>query len=176
MAARRILLLGALFALPSVALAQRGGGIRSGPTGKSGVGDDITKDVARPTRKDPYSTKDLQKENMVNFLLDKKKDLKLSDDEVKSLKEINDHIKDTTKASMHSLDSLSGEMRGKGDERGDAQAARVFGPQYLADVRAQYDDQLKAALAKLTEEHQKAAQTLIDARRKELEDEKAKNR
>ena len=175
MRARRVFLLGALIALPSIAFAQRTG-VKTGPTGKPGVDEDITKDRDKPRGPDPFSTKELQKENMVNFILDKKKDLKLADDEVKALKEINDHLKDTTKAPMHSLDSLSSELRRGGPDRGDMQAARVFGPQYMAEVRMQYDEHLKSALAKLTPDHQTAAQTLVDTRRKELEDEKAKQR
>jgi len=178
MIARRILVLGALFTLPSIAHAQRrgsSGGSAGGATSTStGVKSKIEADPVRPVRKDPFSTKELQKENMVNFILDKKKDLKLGDDEVKALKEIADHIKDTTKAPIHSLDSLSSELKRGGPDVEDRQAARVFGPQYLAEVRFQYDEHLKAALAKLTEDHQKAAMALVDARRKELDEEKMK--
>jgi hypothetical protein len=156
-----------LLTLPSLAHAQRGGR-------KSRGGDDanVSKGPIKPKR-DQYSSKELQKENMVNFILDKKKDLKLSDDEVKALKEINDHLKDTTKAQLKSLDSLANEIRYSGQE--DA-AGRIFGAQFLADVRRQYDEHLQTALAKLTEDQQKAANALIETRRQELAKEKEKDR
>jgi hypothetical protein len=150
-----------------MAHAQRGGRSR----GKSDD-NNVSKGPMRPKR-DQYSSKEIQKENMVDFILDKKKDLKLSDDEVKALKEINDHLKDTTKAQLHSLDSLANEIRYSGQE--DA-AGRIFGAQYLADVRRQYDEHLQAALGKLNEEQQKAANALIESRRQELAKEKERDR
>ncbi len=182
MSARKLSLVAVLLVLPALLPAQRGG--RSGGGSSAGAGGTppdvststksgikIDKDPVRPkTDNGIPSTKDLQRENMVNFVLDKKKDLKLSDDEVKALKQINDHIKDTVTSPMKSLDSISGEMKHGGDMR----AARVFAPNYVAEVRAQYDTFLKEALTKLSDEHQKAANELIEARKKELAPEKDK--
>lgn len=180
MSARKLSVVVVLLVLPALLSAQRRGSSGGGSGGSggastcgtdrkdSGVKCDITKDPVRPVRKDPFSTKDLQKENMVAFVLDKKKDLKLSDDEVKALKDLGDHLKDTLRSPMRSLDSISSELKRGGDYR----MAQVFGPQYVAEVRTQYDTFLKEALTKLSEEHQKAAADVIESRRKELAAEK----
>jgi hypothetical protein len=166
MSARRLSLVAALVVVPTILLGQRGGGGGvSSATQGTGVRTKIDADPVKPTRINGIPTsKELQKENMVNFVLDKKKDVKLSDDEVKALKSINDRLKDTVSAPMKSLDSIAGEMKRGGDMR----AARVFAPQYVGEVRFQYEAFLKEALTKLSEEHQKAANDLIEARRKEL--------
>jgi hypothetical protein len=113
---------------------------------------------------------------MVGFVLDKKKDLKLSDDEVKALKGVSDHLKDSISVAMNSLDSIASRMRRTGDlapSEGDRQVGRLIASQRASDVRAQYDVFLKEALTKLSDEHQKAANDLIEARRKELAPDKS---
>jgi hypothetical protein len=171
MSARRLFLVGALLGFPALAPAQRrpSGGGSSSYGGSSKPGQSKLDGVK--IDKEMFSTKDLQKENMVAFVLDKKKDLKLTDDEVKALKEINDQLKDSVKTSMKALDSIADQMRRHDDnapDRGDRQAARVFSDSYISGVRAQYDASLKVALAKLTDEQQKSANEMIEARRKEL--------
>jgi hypothetical protein len=170
--ARRLLFVTAFVGLPALASAQRrptSGSSGGGYGGSKAVGQSK---VDGPTiQKDMFSTRDLQKENMVAFLLDKKKDLKLSDDEVNALKEINEQLKDTLRGPMKSLDSISSQMRrtdGGSPDQDDRSAARVFGRSYVAEVRADYDTFLKLALGKLSEEHRTSASPLIETRRKEL--------
>jgi hypothetical protein len=167
MSARRLSLVAVLLVVPTILSAQRtrGGSSRSSERGKMDL------DTAGVRKSGILSTKDLQKENMVAFVLDKKKDLKLSDDEVNALKAINDHLKDTVSAPMNSLDSIASRLRRSGDfapSEGDRTAARLIATQRIAEVHSQYDAFLKEALSKLTEEHQKVANDLIEARRKEL--------
>ncbi len=168
MSARRLSLVAVLLVVPTILSAQRtrgGGSSRSSERGKMDL------DTAGVRKSGILSTRDLQKENMVAFVLDKKKDLKLSDDEVNALKAINDHLKDTVSAPMNSLDSIANRLRRSGDfapSEGDRTAARLIATQRIAEVHSQYDAFLKEALSKLTEEHQKVANDLIEARRKEL--------
>jgi len=171
MSVSRLPLVAALLVLPVLLSAQRRGSAGAGAaTPPGGVSTStksrqkIDKDPVKENRNPIPSTKDLEKENMVNFVLDKKKDLKLSNDEVNALKQINDHARDTVAAPMKSLDSIAGELKRGGDRA----AASMFAPQFVAEVRFQYDAFLKEALSKLSEEHQKAASDLIEARRKEL--------
>jgi hypothetical protein len=171
MSARRLILIGAILGLPALASAQRRptGGSSSTYGGSKATGQSKLDGVK--VDKEMFSTKDLQKENMVAFVLDKKKNLKLTDDEVKALKEINDRLKDSVKTSFTALDSIADQMRRHDDnapDRGDRQAARVFSDSYITGVRAQYDASLKVALAKLTDDQQKSASEMIESRRKEL--------
>lgn len=168
MSARRLSLVAALLVLPTLVTAQR---TRSSAGGHISDRGKMDLDTAGARKSGILATKDLQKENMIAFVLDKKKDLKLGDDEVKALKTIQDHLKDTVSAPMNSLDSITNQMRRTGDlapSESDRNLARLIGAQRVSEVRSQYEAALKDALTKLTEEHQKAASDLIDARRKEL--------
>jgi len=161
---RRLSLVVVLLLLPTFVSAQRTrGGSRGGKMSFDSS--------AGPRKTGIMSPKELERENMVNFVLDKRKDLKLSDDEVKALKEINDRAKDSVSAPLRSLDSIGSQMRRSGDlapSPESQQVAKLVAGQKIEIVRGQYDAFLKEALAKLTEEHQKAANDLIEARRKEL--------
>lgn len=168
MSARRLSLVAVLLVVPMILSAQKRGGGGGGSKSERGK---MTFDTTRARNSGMLSTKDLEKENMVGFVLDKKKDLKLSDDEVKALKGINDRLKDSVSVAMNSLDSIASRMRRTGDlapSEGDRNVGRLIASQRAADVRAQYDVFLKEALTKLSEEHQKAASNLVEARRKEL--------
>jgi hypothetical protein len=170
MSVRRLSLMAVLLVLPTILSAQkRGGGSSAG--GSKSERNKMTFDTTRVRSSGLLSTKDLEKENMVGFVLDKKKDLKLSDDEVKALKGINDRLKDSVSVAMNSLDSIASRMRRTGDlapSEGDRQVGRLIASQRVSDVRSQYDVFLKEALTKLSDDHQKAANDLIEARRKEL--------
>lgn len=168
MSARRLSLFVVLLVVPTIVSAQR---TRGGTRGGKMAFDSS----AGPRKTGIMSPKELERENMVGFVLDKRKDLKLSDDEVKALKEINDRAKDSVSTSMRSLDSIGNQMRRTGDlaPSGEAQqVAKLLASQKIEAVRSQYDAFLKEALAKLTEEHQKAANDLIEVRRKELNPDK----
>jgi hypothetical protein len=161
---RRLSFVVIVLLLPTLASAQRTrGGSRGGKMSFDSAGG--------PRKTGIMSPKDLERENMVNFVLDKRKDLKLSDDEVKSLKEINDRAKDSVSVSLRTLDSIGGQMRRTGDlapSNESQQLAKLLASQKIDLVRAQYDGFLKEALAKLTDDQQKSANDLIMTRRKEL--------
>ena len=167
MSVRRLSVVAALLVLPTILSAQK----RGDRGGKSENKDKMALDTGRVRGSGIMSTKDLQKDNMVAFVLDKKKDLKLSDDEVKALKGINDRLKDTVSVQMNSIDSIASRMRPTGDlapTEGDRNVGRLIASARITEVRSQYDAFLKEALTKLSEEHQKAANDLIEVRRKEL--------
>jgi hypothetical protein len=171
MSARRLVLVGALLGIPALATAQRRP--TSGGSGTYGGSKAVGQSKLEGTRirKEMFSTKDLEKENMVAFVLDKKKDLKLSDDEVKALKDINQQLKDTLRTPMKALDSIADKMRRQDEgapDQDERNSARIFAQSYIAEVHTQYDNYLKLALAKLTDDHQKPANDVIESRRKEL--------
>jgi hypothetical protein len=175
MSARRLSLVAALLIVPTLVHAQRGGGGGGGGSSSGKFGRPVDAEIKDNGPKDATGimlTKDLQKENMVQLILDKKKDLKLTDDEVKQLKSINDHIKDTISGPMKSLDSITSELKRRSGEQGpDRQGmltGRIMSEAHVAEVREQYTAALKDALSKLTDDQQKAANDLINARRKEL--------
>ena len=169
MSVRRFSVLAVLLVLPTILSAQKKGDRSKSEMEKEK--DKLALDTGKVRGSGIMSTKDLQKDNMVAFVLDKKKDLKLSDDEVKALKGINDRLKDTVSVAMNTLDSIASRMRRTGDlapTEGDRNVGRLIASDRIAEVRSQYDASLKEALTKLSDEHQKAANDLIQARRKEL--------
>src|SRR3954465_1985367 len=67
------------------------------------------------TKDSPSLSKDLQKANPVEIILDAKKDLQLSKDEEKELKTLNDAVKDAIKPFLKTIDSVDREFKKTGE-------------------------------------------------------------
>src|SRR4051812_15328477 len=149
----------ALVALPSLLLAQRGGGRTRGPE---------KMDMSR-IGKGGSPVKELEKENPVALLLDKKKDLKLADEEVNALKTINEQLKESVKPNLKAIDSVQKELKKNedGPTTGEMFIARKLTEIETASVTSRYDAALKDALSKLTADHQQAASDLLAKEREE---------
>ena len=144
MSARRLSLVAVLLVVPMILSAQKRGGGGGGSKSERGK---MTFDTTRARNSGLLSPKDLEKENMVGFVLDKKKDLKLSDDEVKALKGINDRLKDSVSVAMNSLDSIASRMRRTGEKAGDGimrgRHLRMRQPGHDAEVLAEVLDNVQ---------------------------------
>src|SRR5690348_3327002 len=116
MPSRKLLLLALLLSVPIVTEAQRGGG--GAPPVSTGA------KVERGDRRGSYnvglsdgsfpisiSNKDVEGLSPVKVLLDKKKDLKLTDDQVKQLKDMESLLRTENDTLYNQLDSLRKEMR-----------------------------------------------------------------
>ena len=124
----------------------------------------------------PSLSKDLQKANPIELLLDAKKDLKLSSEEEKELKTINNELKDAIKPYFKSIDSVARENKTTGDyapTQGQMLIGRQLTRESADSVGSKYRAATETAIAKLTEEHRQPATDLLQ---KEMEAQMASRR
>src|SRR4051812_17320294 len=109
-------------------------------------------------------SKELDKQNPIAILLDRKKDIKLSDDEQKQLKSLNDMLKDSTKVYFKTLDSAQKEMKNGGSDMaaGQRMILRSLLQQTSDSVTARYDAALKDAMGKIAAERHQAATDALE--------------
>ena len=187
MTPRKVSLLALLLIVPVALNAQRrgGGGSSSGVGGSAptsaddcgtastdgkdrgftaGGGSSEAKKMINCMKESPSLSKDLQKANPIETLLDAKKDLKLSGDEEKELKTINGELKDAVKPFFKTIDSVSREMKKTGDyapTQGQIMVGRSLTRESADSVGVKYRAAADAALAKLAEEHRQPATDLL---------------
>lgn len=121
------------------------------------------------------SGRDLEAIHPVKHLLDKRKDLKLSDDLAKQLKELQDKDKEKNQSLFKAVDSLRGVIRSRSGTKSDedrvrATLAREEIRTVLQTVLATYDSTLKVAIPLLDESQQKTANALLEKHREESEE------
>ena len=127
-------------------------------------------------KESPSLSKDLQKANPVEILLDSKKSLELSKDEEKDLKTINDAVKDAIKPFLKTIDSVDREFKKTGDyapTSGQIAIGRGLRRESSDSVMARYQTGAQEAIAKLAEPHRQPA---MDALKKAQQDMMAKQR
>jgi hypothetical protein len=167
-------ILAALILIPALAHAQRGGGggssrVRGDPNadwkavlGANGGGIRI-------------SGKDVENLSPIKLLVDKRKDLALSDDQVNRLKELQSKVVEQNQDSFKALDSLRRASQPPArepneDDRARMSAARRAFAATVQTVRDSYDAAFKEALPILNETQQKTAGELVDKQRKDADD------
>ena len=160
--------------VPAVALAQRGGG---GVRSPRGVPDADWNSVTNANKGVKLSKGDLENTSPVKLLIDKKKDLKLSDEQINKLKELEGKLKETNEPSFKALDSLkrlaqpplhSGEP--KDDERDRMMEARRGLTAVVGTIRGNYESSAPDAMAILDETQQKTATELLKKQKEEADD------
>jgi hypothetical protein len=153
-----------------------GCGTASGGFGKIGGGGSSKEAdcIQRNTKGAASMSKELQEQNPIALLLDRKKDIKLTDDEQKSLKSINDMLKDSTKAYFKTLDSAQKEMKNGGSDMpaGQRLILRSLLEQTSDSVNARYDAALKEAMTKIAADRQQAATDALQKAKQEIADKK----
>lgn len=160
----RLSVLALLVIIPATSFAQRGGG--GGDFGRMGSGGSA-KDADRMIRDmadSPSPAKDLEKANPVEILLDKKKDLGLTDAEQKELKSLGNVVKDSTKPYFKTIDSAQREQKktgGYAPTSGQMLILRRVSREAADSVRSHYARAGQEALLKLTEEHRQPATDLL---------------
>ena len=124
------LVLAAFVLLPSVAIAQRGSGSQA--TRKTELFDND------PTPQGPtLRTRDIEDQSPLKLLLDKHKDLKLTDAQSAQLKTAQQQLADTDAPLLKAVDSLVHEMRVNGTPTPEDQARVRTARSTLMDVLAQ---------------------------------------
>jgi hypothetical protein len=161
----RRLAITALLFVPAISLAQRGG--RTQADRKTPLFD---KEEAPkgPTLR----VRDIEDQSPLKLLIDKKKDLKLSDAQVSQLKDSETKLKDVNAPLYKAVDSLIRDMRtGSASPNDQAKAklrdARVGLMDVLKELNKNYETPLNAVLTALDAEQQAKAKELLDKQRQD---------
>jgi len=151
----RALAFATLLVLPSIAVAQRSQATRRTP---------LSEPDEMPTGPS-LRARDVEDLNPFKALIDKKKDLKLSDEQVKALKASESSMKEQDAPLYRSIDSLVREMRPPlnptTDFRVRSQLARAALMTTIDSIAVTYDEPIKSAIATLDAEQQAKATELV---------------
>ncbi len=158
----------ALLALPAPADAQRRTMGEKPPDW-----DAIEKETSTGPR---FAKRDVERFSGTKVLLDKRKDLKLSDDQVAKLREFDKQCEDGTKGLYTTLDSLRMAVRVRKGvdadvERARTSLARQEALRVIAEIQAVYDSTLKSALPLLDSVQQQSGSALVKKERAEADQE-----
>lgn len=163
----------ALVLIPTLASAQRGGG----GTAKGTRGDPKADFDAIAGRKGgiQLSNRDVEEMSPIKLLIDKRKDLKLSDDQVKGLKDIESKLKEKNDPSFHALDSLRRAAQPPLHDATDDDKSRMISAQrgagaVVATIRGNYDTALNDALPTLDETQRGRAKEFLEKQRNDAQD------
>jgi hypothetical protein len=152
-----------LLSSPFVAHAQRGGG-GGGRMGGSKEADwnSVMSDVPKGPS---ISGKDFAEASPLAMLLDKKKDLKLTEAQITAIKAADEKLQATNKERYAIVDSLKRQMRPSVAPTAEDEArlaiARESMQGVVRDIRASHDADTKAVVQTLDAEQQKTADELL---------------
>jgi hypothetical protein len=162
----RRLLVALLLVVPSIAVAQRGGG-RTQSDRKTPLFDkeDAFKGPAIRVR-------DIEDLSPIKLLIDKRKDLKLTDAQLAQFKDAEGKLKEKNAPLFKAVDSLVHEMRNAGAQSSDEARARGRNAreglmEAIKDARGNYDASAKEAVAQLDADQQTKANEMIEKQRVE---------
>jgi hypothetical protein len=159
---RTALLLSFLMVVPALSLAQRGGGSRSRATSRT----DMFPDEQAQRRVTTVSSSKLRDLDPLTILLDKHKDLSLTDDQMAKLKTMDGQLAEMQQPAYHVLDSLDQQLANLGshpssDDQARMQTTSAFTHMIAGNVRQQYDSVEKVAGALLTDDQKKKADDVL---------------
>jgi hypothetical protein len=165
---RRLLVLTTLLALPSVAAAQRS---RTQSDRRTELFDKDSSSRQAPIL---LRVRDVEDLSSIKLLIDKRKDLKLSDAQLSQLKDSEGKLKDKNAPLLKAIDSLvrdlkSGMSSSSDDGRARARAARMGLMTTLGEIRMNYEASAKDALATFDADQQSKATELLDKQRQETD-------
>jgi hypothetical protein len=166
----------ALILLPTIASAQRGGG--GGGAGGSRVRGDPKADynaIAGDKGAIKLSNRDVEDMSPIKLLIDKRKDLKLSDDQLKKLKDIESKLKETNDPSFRALDSLRRAAQpplheASDDEKSRMMTARRTFAAVVGTIRGNYETSLGEAQGVLDDTQKTRANELTEKQKQEAQD------
>ena len=121
------------------------------------------------------SNKDIENVSPIKLLIDKRKDLKLTDDQLAKLKDRDDKLKESMKPSFGALDSLrriatpAGRKPDEGDQARMMESRRRF-TEVVTGIRIQYDGAATDVVSLLDEAQQKQAKDLLEKQRAEADE------
>jgi hypothetical protein len=165
----RRLLLVTFVLVPSIAVAQRSGRTQADKkTDLFDKKDDVT--PKGPTLR----VRDVEDQSPFKLLIDKRKDLKLTDAQLSQFKSAEDKLKEKNEPLMKAVDSLVHEMRFAAASQSDQARERGRNGRQglmetLRSVNENYDASAKEALATLDAEQQAKANEMLEKQRREGE-------
>ena len=162
----RLALLATLVALPcTTLLAQRSRGSRSDADKKTEMFD--KEQPSGPKLR----TRDIEDLSDLKLLIDKHKDLQLTDDQVKALKDVERQEKDSTAQYFNLVDSLVHELRPPMNpsdaDRNRMRGTRMALMNVIGTIRDAYAKDATSAIAQYTPEQQQKAKELMDKLRED---------
>ena len=155
----------ALLLVPTLALAQRGG--RTQADRKTPLFDKEEMPKGPTLR-----VRDIEDQSPLKLLIDKRKDLKLSDAQVTQLKDSETKLKDTNAPLLKAVDSLIREMRNGSASPNDQSRIRVREARsglmdVLKELSGNYDTPVKDVLTQLDPEQQSKAKELLEKQKQD---------
>lgn len=166
---RRITLLAALLVLPTIAVAQRGGGKdkrRDADPDKMFGQDKAAEGPALRPR-------DIEEVSPLRALIDKRKDLKLSDAQTDGLKKSEDALKQKNAPLLKQLDSIVHEMKPPLNETDETRAKMSAAGQALREtllaINTNYEAAEKEALATFDADQQAKAKDVLAKNKEEAD-------
>lgn len=163
---RKLFLLATLAVLPSLAAAQRGGGARTQADKPVDMFSKEDEQSMRPTLR----LGDLEDQSPLKLLIDKHKDLKLTDAQLADFKTRESTLKDKSVPTLKLADSLINQLHSSSSSD-DARAKARFTASALGHVieslRATYDSAGTDAVAALDAAQQPKAKELLDKQKED---------
>jgi hypothetical protein len=148
--------------IPATVVAQRGGGMRGGSRtgGQEGMGRGSGAGAALQ-----LSNGDVEEMSPIKRLIDKRKDLKLSDPQIKQLKDLEKEMKTRNEHMFNVLDSLrkdiSSSVRTSEEDRARMVNDRAAVQEVVGNIRLSYSETLKQAMALLDDAQKQKADELV---------------
>jgi hypothetical protein len=165
---RRLFITTALLIAPTIAFAQRGGGGRTQADKKTSLFDkqEMPKGV-------DIRVRDLEDQSPLHLLIDKRKDLKLTDAQLAQLKDAEGKLNEKNALVYKSADSLIKATRLTSDASDEAKTramtARRMLPDVIQTLHESYDAAAKDAVALLEGEQQSKAKDMLDKQKADAE-------
>jgi hypothetical protein len=164
-----------LILLPTIASAQRGGGGGGASSRTRGDPKADYNAIAGDKGGVKLSNRDVEDMSPIKLLIDKRKDLKFSDDQVKSLKDIESKLKEKNDPSFRALDSLRRASQPPLHEPGDDDKARMTNARraftaVVATIRGNYETALGEAQALLDDTQKSRASEMVEKQKQEAQD------
>jgi hypothetical protein len=163
---RRLIIATTLLVAPTVLLAQRGGRTQADKRTELMDKSEIPKGV-------DIRVRDLEDQSPLHLLIDKRKDLSLTDAQLSQLKDAEEKLKEKNAPLYKSADSLIRATRltssSSDAEKSRAQSARGTLMELVKTLNESYDGARKDAIALLDAQQQPKANELLDKQKEESE-------
>jgi hypothetical protein len=163
---RRLLVTTTLLVAPSILLAQRGGRTQADKRTELMDKTEIPKGI-------DVRVRDLEDQSPLHLLIDKRKDLNLTDAQLSQLKDAEEKLKEKTAPTLKSADSLIRATRltasSSDAEKSRAQSARGTLMEVVKTLNESYDAARKDAVALLDAQQQPKANEMLDKQRQDAE-------
>ena len=163
---RRLLIASTLLVAPSVLLAQRGGRTQADRRTELMDKSEIPKGV-------DIRVRDLEDQSPLHLLIDRRKDLNLTDSQLSQLKESEEKLKEKNAPLYKSADSLIRATRltssSSDAEKSRAQSARSTLTELVKTLNESYDAARKDAVALLDAQQQPKANEMLDKQKEDGE-------